>query len=159
MATAFPAAAKALSKLSDNAQPPDKSLTATLKLQAADTGAVKEGLIAIVDDDPRIRALLRDELEDLGYSCVECNGMKALLTALDQPIQLIFLDLQMPDGDGLQCLQQLNQLAYQGPVLMFSGLDDPQLKAQAMAAGACGWVLKSALFDQLPELLQQHLQS
>lgn len=121
---------------------------------------MKQGLIAIVDDDPRIRALLRDELEDLGYSCVECTGMKALLGALEnQPIQLIFLDLQMPDGDGLQCLQQLNQLAYQGHVLMFSGLDDPQLKAQAMAAGACGWVLKSALFDQLPELLLQHLQS
>jgi len=119
---------------------------------------VTGGQIAIVDDDPRIRALLRDELEDLGYGCIECNGIDALLAALaEHAIQLIFLDLQMPGGDGLECLQRLADSAYQGRVLMFSGLDDPQLRAQAMAAGACGWVLKSALFDQLPELLLQHL--
>ncbi|OUT69846.1 MAG: hypothetical protein CBB79_10135 [Synechococcus sp. TMED19] len=116
--------------------------------------------MAIVDDDPRIRALLRDELEDLGHECIECNGIQELLAALElRQIKLIFLDLQMPDGDGLECLQRLAENAYQGPVLMFSGLDDPELRAQAIAAGARGWVLKSALFDQLPELLQQHLQA
>jgi len=121
---------------------------------------VTGGEIAIVDDDPRIRALLRDELEDLGHRCIECNGIQELLAALElRQIQLIFLDLQMPEGDGLECLQRLAENAYQGPVLMFSGLDDPELRAQAIAAGASGWVLKSALFDQLPELLQQHLQA
>ena len=46
-----------------------------------------------------------------------------------------------------------------GQVLICSGLDDPELKQRALAAGACGWVMKAALFDQLPQLLSKHLPS
>ena len=133
---------------------------ATLKPTAPAGSGVAQAVIAIVDDDPRIRALLCDELEDLGHRCLSCGSVQELLDGLSaEPPQLIFLDVMMPGTDGMACLELLQQRQYRGQVLMFSGLDDPELKQQALAAGACGWVMKAALFDQLPQLLRQHLPS
>ena len=119
-----------------------------------------QAVIAIVDDDPRIRALLCAELEDLGHSCLSYNSAEELLEALNTLApQLIVLDVMMPGINGMACLELLQQRHYRGQVLICSGLDDPELKQRALAAGACGWVMKAALFDQLPQLLSQHLPS
>ena len=65
--------------------------------------------VAIVDDDPRLRELIRDELIDEGVEPFVCSDGEALLELLDQrKIDLILLDLMMPKMDGMTCLQRLS---------------------------------------------------
>ena len=119
---------------------------------------VGAALVAIVDDDPRIQDLLGAELADLDQEHCSFSSGEQLLAALERcEAQLIFLDVLMPGMGGMKCLQQLRQRGYQGAVVMFSALNDAELKAQAEAAGANGWVLKAALFDDVAATLQRYL--
>ena len=119
---------------------------------------VDAALVAIVDDDPRIQDLLGAELSDLNQDhCCYSSG-EELLAELDTcQAQLIFLDVLMPGMGGMKCLQQLRQRGYQGAVVMFSALNDAELQQQAEQAGANGWVLKAALFDDVETILRRYL--
>ena len=57
--------------------------------------------VAVVDDDPRLRMLLQEELQDLGVVPLLCDNGLALLALLEkQSVDLILLDLMMPVMDG-----------------------------------------------------------
>ena len=119
---------------------------------------MSSALVAIVDDDPRIQELLGAELTDLDQPHCSYSSGEALLTELENSqVQLVFLDVLMPGMGGMQCLQQLRQRGYQGAVVMFSALNDAELKQQAEAAGANGWLLKAALFDDVETVLKRYL--
>jgi DNA-binding response OmpR family regulator len=113
--------------------------------------------VAVVDDDPRIRALLNDELLDMEVEPFLCASGDELLEMLEQsPIDLILLDLMMPGLDGIQCLQRLQELAYPGTVLIFTALSDEAKRREALKAGAKDYVLKPDLFAKLPGLINQY---
>ena len=119
---------------------------------------MSSALVAIVDDDPRIQELLSAELADLDQPHLNFNSGEALLADLEKcSPQLIFLDVLMPGMNGMECLKQLRQKGYSGAVVMFSALNDGELQQQAEQAGANGWVLKAALFDDVETLLQRYL--
>jgi DNA-binding response OmpR family regulator len=62
-------------------------------------------LVAVVDDDPRIRALLASELEDLGAEVLRCReGSELLADARLDQVQLVLLDWVMPGLDGVGIL-------------------------------------------------------
>lgn len=114
--------------------------------------------VAVVDDDPRIRALLEDELSDEGYMPRLCaNGRELLELISQEPIDMVLLDLMMPEIDGLQCLEKLREVCYQGTVVIVTALSDDAKRRQALSAGAKDYVLKPDLFDALPRLLGQYL--
>ena len=119
---------------------------------------MQRALVAIVDDDPRIQDLLSAELGDLQQPHCSYSSAEALLAELElrQP-GLILLDVLMPGMGGMGCLRELRQRGYTGTVVMFSALNDPELKQKAEAEGASGWVVKSTLFDQLQPLLRHYL--
>ena len=114
--------------------------------------------MAIVDDDPRIQELLGAELTDLDQPHCSYSSADALLTDINnsQPA-LIFLDVLMPGMGGMECLQHLRQQGFGGAVVMFSALTDAELQEQAKAAGANGWMLKAALFDNVEAVLNRYL--
>ena len=119
---------------------------------------MSSGLVAIVDDDPRIQELLSAELTDLDQPHLSFNSGEALLADLEKcSPQLIFLDVLMPGMNGMECLKQLRQKGYSGAVVMFSALNDGELQQQAEQAGANGWVLKAALFDDVETILRRYL--
>ena len=119
---------------------------------------MSSALVAIVDDDPRIQELLSAELADLDQPHLSFNSGEALLAELPQcSPQLIFLDVLMPGMGGMECLKQLRHHSYPGAVVMFSALNDAELQQQAEQAGANGWVLKAALFDDVETILRRYL--
>ena len=119
---------------------------------------MSSALVAIVDDDPRIQELLGAELTDLNQPHCSYSSADALLVDINnsQPA-LIFLDVLMPGMGGMECLQHLRQQGFDGAVVMFSALNDAELQEQAKAAGANGWVLKAALFDNVEGVLGHYL--
>lgn len=114
--------------------------------------------VAVVDDDPRIRALLEDELSDEGLEPFLCaSGQEMLALVQSQRIDLILLDLMMPELDGLQCLSKLREIGFQGHVLIVTALSDESKRRAALQAGARDYILKPDLFDALPRLIDQYL--
>ena len=114
--------------------------------------------VAIVDDDPRLRELIRDELIDEGVEAVACPDGEALLELLNQrKIDLILLDLMMPRMDGMTCLQRLNERSNTIPVLVVTAFNEDQKRIEAKALGASDFILKPDLFELLPELLERFL--
>ncbi|NBS12992.1 MAG: response regulator [Gammaproteobacteria bacterium] len=120
--------------------------------------ASERATVAVVDDDPRIRALLEDELTDEGFEPYLCASGAELLQLVDrQPIDLILLDLMMPEMDGLQCLQQLKTRRFPGSVVVVTALSDDAKRREAIESGAKDYVLKPDLFESLPGLINQYL--
>lgn len=66
------------------------------------------GDILIVDDHESVRGVLREILEEEGVTVrVAADGETALAMAAERPPDLVFLDLSMPDMDGLEVLRRL----------------------------------------------------
>ena len=119
---------------------------------------MSSALVAIVDDDPRIQELLGAELTDLNQPHCSYSSADSLLSDINNSKPaLIFLDVLMPGMGGMECLKHLRQQGFDGAVVMFSALNDAELQDQAKAAGASGWVLKAALFDDVENSLRRYL--
>ena len=115
-------------------------------------------LVAYVDDDPRLRSLMSEELIDEDVEPLICNTGQELLDLLDErQIDLIFLDLMMPVMDGLTCLRHLKQRNVTVPVLVVTAFNDESKRQESLESGATDYILKPDLFERLPELLDQYL--
>ena len=80
--------------------------------------------ILVVDDEPRLRLLYRDVLEDEGYAIVEAgNADDALEVLQHQAVDLAVLDIRMSGTHGLELLAQLHASYPLIPIIMCSGVD------------------------------------
>ncbi|MBT6625764.1 MAG: response regulator, partial [Gemmatimonadetes bacterium] len=78
--------------------------------------------VLIVDDDDDIRLLLRTYLRRLDYEVREAGNAWQALAAVQQPVDLIVLDLRMPfDVSGADLIQTLESLGRSTPVIVLSG--------------------------------------
>lgn len=108
--------------------------------------------ILTVDDSPSIRRMVAMTLQEAGYSVIEAvDGQDGLKKALAQPVDAIITDQNMPNLDGLGFIRALRQHpAGQGvPIVVLSTDSEDDLKAQARAAGALGWMVKPFTEDKL----------
>ena len=115
-------------------------------------------LILIVDDDDRLREFVRVNLEMEGYAVREASNAEEGLRALeDEPPDLILLDVMMPQVDGWEMLQRVQERHGVGaiPVIMFSGKVDEQSLKTAAARGAQGFIGKPFNPQQLIESTKQ----
>ncbi|MGZ9722199.1 response regulator [Rhizobium miluonense] len=101
--------------------------------------------ILTVDDSASIRLTTRIALTNAGYAVTEAvDGADGLGKMKMGNFDLIVTDLNMPNMDGLTMIRGLRQLpAYMGtPVIFLTTESDGDLKQQAKAAGATGWLTK-----------------
>jgi DNA-binding NarL/FixJ family response regulator len=100
--------------------------------------------LLVVDDHLMVREGLRsmlggEEIEIVGEAA---TGGEAVRVAADLSPEVVLLDLELPDMDGLTVLRQLKEIAPALPVLVVTMHDDPALVRRAVRAGAAGYVLK-----------------
>ena len=108
--------------------------------------------VLLVDDDERMRELVRLELEREGYDVHEAASADEGLAAIeDRKPELVLLDVMMPHVDGWEMLRQIQERYGVGsiPVLMFSGQVDAAGQSQATSSGARGFVGKGFDLDEL----------
>ena len=111
--------------------------------------------VLLVDDDERMRELVRMELEREGYDVHEAASADEGLASIEaRKPELILLDVMMPHVDGWEMLRRIQERYGAGaiPVLMFSGQVDEKARRQAASGGARGFIGKP--FD-LAELVEQ----
>jgi len=113
-------------------------------------------LVAVVDDDARIRELLAAELEDLGAEVLRCRDGRELLKAPQlNAVQLVLLDWMMPELNGEATLLELRARQFSGRVVVVTALCDPEVQATAKAAGATATLLKTEALEQLERWFNQ----
>ena len=101
--------------------------------------------ILIVDDDPVVRSLMQDALEDNGFAVVEAtDGVEACQRCEEEVPSLVIVDAVMRNMDGFELCQTLRRGASTKhlPILMATGLEDDASIARAYEAGATDFVLK-----------------
>ena len=114
----------------------------------------------IVDDSPSVRQMVRLTLSGAGYGVVDAgNGSEGLAKARTMNADLVLTDLNMPIMNGIEMIREIRKLpAYCGvPIIFLTTESDPQLKAQAKAAGATGWIVKPFQQDQLLGIVKKVL--
>jgi CheY-like chemotaxis protein len=96
--------------------------------------------ILIVDDDPSIRRLIAATLEDVaGYRLTEAgNGAEAVQRAIDARPEIVFLDIEMPQLDGLEACRRLRSdpATAGATIVMLTGETGEVAERSAQAAGA-----------------------
>lgn len=99
--------------------------------------------VLIVDDDAAIRELLAISLGRRGYQVLTADTVNAALAmvATDRP-ELVLMDFQLPDGDGLAALQQIKLMHPPCSVIMVTGHGSEELAVTLMKAGASEYLLK-----------------
>ncbi|HUQ85744.1 MAG TPA: response regulator [Candidatus Limnocylindrales bacterium] len=121
--------------------------------------------IILIEDDKLIREIYTFTLQKANYEVLPAaDGDEGILLAQGNPdAKLIFLDVIMPNSNGVQVLQKLKsdpQLK-NIPVILLSNLTDDKIVDEAMALGAYGYLVKAEisptdLVDKTKEILSFH---
>ena len=104
--------------------------------------------IVVVDDETSFRTMLRKTLEAAGYRVSEARNALGVseLGAYD----LMLLDIKMPGIDGHKILSSLKKdKSCTAPILVMTGLSDPDHRTQALAEGADGFLAKPMNMEEL----------
>jgi DNA-binding NarL/FixJ family response regulator len=118
--------------------------------------------LLLADDHAVVRRGLRLVLESEGDMRVVCeagDGAEAIQAALDNDLDLAVLDITMPVVGGLEVAREIALRRPRMRIVMLSVHDDDQYVAQAMRAGAHGYVRKSAADHDLLEACRRVVHS
>lgn len=98
--------------------------------------------VLVIDDEPHIRRLLRGALERAGYGVIEAGGARSALDRLaEQSPDIVLLDLGLPDRDGMELVQLINQRS-KAAILVVSARDATEEKVAALDLGAIDYITK-----------------
>ena len=116
--------------------------------------------VLVVDDEVDIRALIQDILTDEGYGVtVAANAEEARKARADQKIDLILLDIWMPDTDGITLLREWSDTGdLQCPVVIMSGHGTVDAAVEATRLGAFDFVEKPLSLAKLLRTVEAALQ-
>jgi CheY-like chemotaxis protein len=116
-----------------------------------------EGTILVVDDEPFILASLQDMLRELGYTVLVANGGLAALETFDThegPIDLVILDMIMPDMGGAETFDLIKAKRPEIKVLLSSGYSMNQLAEEIMSRGCGGFLQKPFNLTKLSQMVR-----
>jgi DNA-binding response OmpR family regulator len=113
--------------------------------------------VMVVDDEQRILRFLSRALSAEGHTVRTASSGRAALDLLrDQPVDLVLLDLVMPQGNGLQVLAALRKQENTTPVIVLSGVADVAARVQALDRGAIDFVAKPFHTAELVARIRRH---
>jgi two-component system nitrogen regulation response regulator NtrX len=117
--------------------------------------------ILVVDDEPGIRELMREILEEEGYEVRAAENGTAARAALDDKVpDLVLLDIWMPDVDGVTLLKEWKtQGRLTMPVVMMSGHGTVHTAVEATRLGAFDYLEKPVSYKQLLETVRKAMET
>jgi two-component system NtrC family response regulator len=99
--------------------------------------------ILIIDDDRLIRNTLARNSEDMGHKAIVAETLsEGIEKASWQPFDIVFLDVRLPDGNGLEALPKIRLLASHPEVIIITGAGDAEGAELAIRSGAWDYIQK-----------------
>ncbi len=106
--------------------------------------------LLIVEDHRTLLNSLKTGLEEEGYRVYTAmSGVEGHLITKREPLDAILLDLQLPDGNGLQLLEDLRREGNTVPVMIMSARDSIEDRVLGLDAGADDYLVKPVAFSEL----------
>ena len=116
--------------------------------------------VLAVDDSPSMRSMITFTLKKAGYSTVIAeDGIQGLDTARDDDFDLVLTDINMPEMNGIELIENLRQLdAYKHkPILVLTTESSDEMKNKGKSVGATGWIVKPFEPEKLLNALERVL--
>src|SRR5215470_11746148 len=107
---------------------------------------MKTSSVMIVEDDARVRSLIRRIIDDLVVSVYECgDGQEAVELYRRIRPDLVLMDLRMEGVDGLSATRAIRDSFPEARLIIVTSYDAPDVRAAAREAGAMDYVVKDDL--------------
>ncbi len=115
--------------------------------------------ILIVDDEQGIRESLTGIFEDEGYEVLTASSAEeALATLKERTPDIIFLDVWLPEMDGLEALSKINEMEKGIPIIIISGHANIEIAIKATRLGAYDFLEKPLSLDKVLLVVQRALE-
>jgi FixJ family two-component response regulator len=113
-----------------------------------------QGIVAIIDDDPEMRAAMTSLVSAYGYCAETFDSAETFLTCASTCRAICLLvDIQLGGVSGVELAHQLAAGGFKVPIIFMTGLDDAVIERQAAAAGGIAFLRKpfpaTTLFDAI----------
>jgi DNA-binding response OmpR family regulator len=108
--------------------------------------------LLIIEDDPDLRLELADYLMTSGYEVITAASVKEAEVALIKPFDLMVVDINLPDGSGLELCRRLRPYIRSG-IVMCTGLSDRPTRITSLKAGADAYLVKPVDPEELEATL------
>jgi CitB family two-component system response regulator MalR len=112
--------------------------------------------VMIVEDDPMVAELNRryiERVEDFLFCCIAKSGDEALEVLKQRKVDLVLLDIFLPNMNGLELLSRIRQQDYNVDVIVVSAARDNQSIQNALRNGAVDYLIKPFEFERLQTAL------
>jgi DNA-binding response OmpR family regulator len=112
--------------------------------------------ILVVDDDNLLRKLVTEQLSRSDFDATPAAGGRAALEVLrDSDIDVVLLDIMMPDMTGLEALREIRKLEDPPEVVMLTADNSLSTGIEAMRHGAYDYLTKPATLDEMEAVLRK----
>jgi len=98
--------------------------------------------VLVIEDNPRLAERIKNHLQRHYLIELAASGDDAISIAATQTIDIILLDLGLPDMNGLEVCQKIRELNISAPILILTGTDDVLTKVELLNAGADDYMTK-----------------
>ena len=115
--------------------------------------------ILIIDDDKLICDWITNAVKSLGHQSASTRFLrKGLGKVQSGQFDIVFLDVQMPDGNGLEIMQKIKSVPSSPEIIVLTGLGDPDEAELAIRLGAWDYLEKPASFEAIKLLTLRTLE-
>jgi FixJ family two-component response regulator len=113
-------------------------------------------IVAVVDDDPEMRAAMASLLLSFGYGAETFDSAETFLTCASTcKAACLIVDIELGDNYGVELAHQLAADGFKYPIIFMTGLDDGQIQTQAAAAGGIAFLQKPFPATMLLEAIKK----
>ena len=113
--------------------------------------------ILLVEDNPHIMKINAEALTMYGYEVLQAATAKACRQAMEwHPVDLVVLDIMLPDGDGVQLCRELKE-NYRVPILFLSALGESRDVVEGLRAGGDDYLAKPYDLEELAARIEARL--
>ncbi len=130
----------------------NKDLLSSLEMRRE---ARNNSLVMVVEDDPFTQKLIKNTIKNTHELSIVSDGQGAVMTYVNKAPDIIFLDIGLPDIDGLSVLQKIFEIDPNAYVIMFSGNGDKENILKAISLGAKGFVGKPFTKDKIYQYINK----
>ncbi|MEI8349696.1 MAG: response regulator [Candidatus Omnitrophota bacterium] len=112
----------------------------------------------VVDDEQEIVDFLEHFLRRFNFDVIKINkGQEALAAYREHKPDYVFLDIQMPDKDGIAVLEELRAADASLKVIMITGKDDKKCQQKAKKCGALDYITKPLDLHELRQKVEMYI--
>jgi two-component system chemotaxis response regulator CheY len=121
--------------------------------------ALEKFTVLICDDSLLIRKKLKEALEELNFQAIyeAQNGISAVEQVEKYKPNLVFLDIVMPEKDGIETLKEIKEISPETKVIMVSSVGTSSKLKEALQLGAYDFIQKPIQFETLTNIVEKAL--